>query len=60
MILFIGPEGPWHRVFTWKPVKIHNRWYWLRHVFRRDKNKFILPHQGYEYGTAFDVIKDPT
>jgi hypothetical protein len=47
-------------VFAWWPVKIYDRWYWLQDVFRREKNKFVFPHQGYEYGTAFDVIKDPT
>lgn len=60
MILFQGPEGAWHRVFAWWPVKIYDRWYWLQDVFRREKNMFVFPHQGYEYGTAFDVIKDPT
>jgi hypothetical protein len=53
-----GPEGEWQRFFTWKPVKIRKRWYWLKHVFRRDKNRMVIPHQGYEYGTAFDVIRD--
>jgi len=59
MITFRGPEGAWHRVFAWRPVKIHRRWYWLQDIFRREKNRFMLPHQGYEYGLAFDVIKDP-
>lgn len=57
-IQYKGPEGEWQRFFTWKPVKIRKRWYWLKHVFRRDKNRMVIPHQGYEYGTAFDVIRD--
>jgi len=55
---FRGPQGIWERVFAWRPVRVNGQWYWLREVYRREKNKFVIPHQGYEYGTLFDVIKD--
>jgi hypothetical protein len=27
-------------------------------VYRREKNRVVWPHQGYEYGNALDVLKD--
>jgi hypothetical protein len=57
-ICFSGPEGPWVPMFAWKPVNIKNRWYWLTKVFRREKNILVVPHQGYEYGDMFDVLRD--
>lgn len=56
---FRGPQGLWESTFAWKPVKdIHGRRHWLSKVYRREKNKFVLPFQGWEYGTLFDVLKD--
>jgi hypothetical protein len=54
-----GAQGPWHPVFAWRPRKdIHGRWHWLKTVYRRERNIVVYPHQGYEYGNAFDVLKD--
>ena len=51
--------GPWFPVFAWKPVKdIHGRWHWLSRVYKRERNIVVYPHMGYEYGNAFDVLKD--
>jgi len=59
MIKYCGPGGPWQTEFAWKPVRdIHGQWHWLRPVYKREKNRLVWPHQGYEYGTAFDVLKD--
>ena len=52
-----GPEGPWQKVFAWKPVKINKKWYWLKTVYIREKSRFVFPHQGYEYGTILDVLR---
>jgi hypothetical protein len=58
MIKFRGPGGPWKPYYTWKPRKINNKWYWLTTVYRREKNIAVYPHQGYEFGDGFDVLKD--
>ena len=60
MMNFRGPQGPWEGpMFVWKPVKdIHGRWCWLHSVYRRERNRIVWPHQGWEYGTVFDVLKD--
>lgn len=51
---------PWEAWFAWHPVKdINNRWHWLSKVYRRSnwaKSDTFNIH--YDYGTAFDVIKD--
>lgn len=64
-----GPQGPWKKVFAWRPRNINGRWYWLKPVFRRERNRFAvqvgmarignLESFGYEYGDIFDVLKDP-
>ena len=59
MIKYRGPGGPWQSDFAWKPVRdIHGQWHWLCRVYKREKNRIVYPHQGYEYGTAFDILKD--
>jgi hypothetical protein len=58
MIKFRGPGGPWKPYYAWKPRKINNKWYWLTTVYRREKNIAVYPHQGYEFGDGFDVLKD--
>jgi hypothetical protein len=59
MIQYKGPEGRWKSVFVWKPVRdIHGRWHWLATVYRREKNRVVWPHQGYEWGNTFDALRD--
>jgi hypothetical protein len=58
MIKFTGPQGPWEPYYTRKPVKINGRWYWFTTIYRREKNVFVWPPQGYEFGDEFDVLKD--
>ena len=59
MIKFSGPQGPWESMFAWRPVRdVHGRWLWLKPVFRREKNVFVWPPQGWEYGTALDVLRN--
>ncbi len=54
-----GPQGPWESIFVWKPVKdIHGHWHWLKRLYRREKNRIVWPHQGWEFGTVFDVLRD--
>ena len=57
-IRFRGPGGPWKPYYSWKPRKINDKWYWLTTVYRREKNIAVYPHQGYEFGDSFDVLKD--
>ena len=57
MIKYRGPEGPWEPFFAWKPKKdIHGKWHWLHYIYRRERNRVIYPHQGWEYGTSVDKI----
>jgi hypothetical protein len=59
MIRFRGPGGPWEPWFAVKPVRdIHGSWHWLRRIYRREKNVYVWPPQGYEFGTVFDVVRD--
>lgn len=55
---YTRPQGPWVKVFTYKPIKINNKWHWLTYVYKREKNRFLVRHQGYEFGTIFDVLRD--
>lgn len=62
--LIVG-EAPmiysWERWFAWRPVKVHNKWKWLRTVYRKEIPKTYVDHDDwtrYEYGTIFDAIKD--
>ena len=58
MITYKGPQGPWMPYFTRKPRKIKGKWYWLTTVYRREKNIAVYPHQGYEFGDGFVLLKD--
>jgi hypothetical protein len=59
MIRLRGPGGPWEPWFAIKPVRdIHGQLHWLRRIYRRERNRMVWPPQGYEFGTAFDVIRD--
>ena len=58
MMVFRGPGGPWQPVFAWWPRCINGRWYWLTTVYRRERNRMVWPHQGYEFGDALDLLKD--
>jgi hypothetical protein len=59
MINYRGPEGDWRPMFAWKPVRdIRGRWHWFSVIYRREKNRIVWPHQGYEYGTGVDFIID--
>ena len=53
-----GPQGPWKPYYSWRPRQINGQWYWLTTIYRRERNRIVYPHQGYEYGNAFDVLKD--
>ena len=56
-VWYHGPEGSWLKYFTWKPRCINGKWYWLTNVYRRERNKLVIPHQGWEYGDDFDVLR---
>jgi len=58
MITFKGPGGPWQPYYTWRPRKINGRWYWLATVYRRERNRMVWPHQGWEFGDTLDLLKD--
>ena len=51
--------GPWRPYFAWRPHRdIHGQLHWLGRIYRRARNRMVYPPQGWEYGTAFDVIRD--
>jgi hypothetical protein len=58
MIKWKGPQGPWMPYYTWEPRKINGRWYWFTTVYRRERNPLAWPHQGYEFGDGFDLLRD--
>lgn len=49
-------KGPWLKVFAYWPIKIGKKWFWLKYVFKREKNIFDRSCK-YEYGTVFDVLR---
>ena len=52
--------GDWQEWFAWRPVKVKGKRVWLKKVFRRCINTYV-DHDDwkrYEYGTAFDVIRN--
>ena len=54
--------GPWKEWFAWRPVKVKDKRVWLKKVYRRSINTYV-DHDDwthYEYGTVFDVLKDPS
>ena len=53
-----GAEGPWKPEFAWRPRFIKGKFYWLKTIYKREKNVVVYPHQGYEYGDTFSVLKD--
>mgnify|MGYP003705126351 CR=1 FL=1 len=53
-----GAEGPWRPEFAWRPRIIKGKFYWLKTIYKRERNVVVYPHQGYEYGDAFDAIRD--
>ena len=57
-INFKEPQGPWKKVFAWTPKIIKGKFFWLTNVYIRERNRYIYPSQGYEYGTEFDVLRD--
>ena len=51
---------PWEQWFAWRPVRVNGRLVWFKKIYRRCINTYV-DHDDwtrYEYGTAFDVIKD--
>ncbi len=56
-IVFRGPQGAWQSYFTWIPRKINHRWYWFTTVYRRERNKYVQPFQGWEYGDVLDLMR---
>lgn len=50
---------PWQPWFAWRPVKIDNRYYWLKQIYRRRIIYFVESNDWnkYEYGTLFTVLK---
>lgn len=53
--------GPWKKWWAWYPVRMLNgKRAWLDTIYRRKINTYV-DHDNwarYEYGNAFDVIKD--
>ena len=58
MTMYKGPHGPWKKEFAWMPKRIKGKIFWLTDVYKREKNRFVVPFQGYEYGTILDVLRD--
>ena len=57
VVYLSGCQGPWQAYYTWKPRQINGRWYWLTTVYRRERNKYVRPFQGWEYGDALDLLR---
>ena len=55
---FMDLYGPWIKEFAWTPKIIKGKFFWLTYVYKREKNIFIIPGGGHEYGTLFDVLRD--
>lgn len=53
-------KGPWKEFYAWRPVKVNGKWVWLKTVYRRWINTYVDMDNWtrYEYGTAFDILKD--
>lgn len=54
--------GVWQEWYAWRPVKMKGKYVWLKKIYRRCINTYV-DHDDwkrYEYGTAFDVIRDNT
>lgn len=52
-------KHPWEKWFAWRPVKINNKWRWLKPVYRRHHaGIWWSDRRSWEYGTIFDVLKD--
>jgi hypothetical protein len=51
--------SPWKPWFAWRPVTIHGKWVWLRKIYRRNHDAYVVNGKltRQEYGTLFDVIK---
>jgi hypothetical protein len=49
----------WEPWFAWRPVKIHGRRVWLKHIYRRCINTYYDMDDWlkWEYGDLFDVLK---
>lgn len=50
----------WEAWYAWRPVKdIHDRWHWLRTVYRITGNTYADQDdwRWYRYGTILDVLK---
>lgn len=54
-------RSPWKQWFAWRPVKIHGKRVWGKTVYRRCINTYVDfdDWSHYEYGTLFDLLKDP-
>jgi len=47
-------EAPkWKRVFAWKPIKINNKWHWLKMIYRKDTELVI-----YYTDTVFGILQE--
>lgn len=56
-----GNPFKWVKWFAWRPVKVNDKWTWLKMVYRRERIKGYVNHDDwtqYEYGTIFNVLKD--
>ena len=47
----------WQSWFAWHPVRIKDKWYWLKRVYRRRKGAMFKRYDTWIYGDDFDVLK---
>jgi hypothetical protein len=53
----------WELWYAWYPVKMHNKWKWLTHIYRIRIPQSYVDYDDwthYKYGTLFDVIINNT
>lgn len=52
-------KGAWEKFFAYRPVKVHNKWTWMKTVYRRRTHNYVdMDNWTYwEYGDLFDIVK---
>ena len=52
--------GPWEKFFAYRPVRVHNKWVWLKTVSRKRITRYggdTGQYSVWEYGNLFDIVK---
>ncbi len=57
-LILIDSKIKWEKWFAWRPVQVHNKWTWLKTVYRyRHETYSMKGDRGeWRYGTILDVL----